>query len=152
VKFIRRILDRRKVWDTLPDYPVYSPPFSYGLGWKTIPSRDQIEQNYEYFLRRKADRLEHLAAYLAPFSVELRIEPDALSALGRWLYRYGGHLVPDGGNVISALDRYEPAWIGEYRGPQYCERRRDLCWRLYRFQKQGCPLGYMVRRRHETFQ
>ena len=116
MRFIRRILDRRTVWDTLPDYPVYSPPFGYGKGWKTIPPRNQIEQNYEYFLQRKADRFKHLAAYLAPFSVELRLEPPALPALGRWLYRYGGHLVPDGGDVISALARYEPAWVGEYHG------------------------------------
>lgn len=116
MRFVRRILDRRKVWDTLPEYPVYSAPFSYGKVWKTIPSRNQIEQNYKYFLLQKADRLKHLAAYLARFSVELRLELGALPALGRWLYRYGGHLVPDGGDVIFALARYEPAWVGEYHG------------------------------------
>jgi hypothetical protein len=115
------MIDRRRVWKTLPDYPVYSPPFSYGRGWSygkgwKIPSREQIKKNYEYFLQHKAVRLKHLADYLAPFSVELRLEADALPALGRWLYRYGGHLHPGGAEVISALSHYDPAWVGEYRG------------------------------------
>ncbi|MGK3796867.1 hypothetical protein, partial [Enterococcus faecium] len=57
-----------------------------------------------------------MADYLAPFSVELRLEADALPALGRWLYRYGGHLDPGGAEVLSALSHYDPAWVGEYRG------------------------------------
>jgi hypothetical protein len=112
------MFDRRKVWRTLPDYPVYSPPFSYGKDWnaKAIPSREQIKQNCEYFLLHKADRLKYLADYLAPFSVELRLEADALPPLGRWLYRYGGHLDPGGAEAISALSHYDPAWVGEYCG------------------------------------
>jgi hypothetical protein len=114
------MIDRRRVWKTLPDYPVYSPPFSYGRGWNyekgwKSPTREQIKENYNYFLRHKADRLRYLADYLALFSVELRLEADALPALGRWLYRYGGHLAPEAADVISALCHYEPSWIGEYR-------------------------------------
>lgn len=121
MRFISNMIDRRRVWKTLSDYPVYSPPFSYGKGWNfgmggKIPSREQIKQNYHYFLRHKADRLKYLADYLAPFSVELRLEAAALSALGRWLYRYGRHLHPGGAEVISALSHYDPAWVGAYHG------------------------------------
>jgi hypothetical protein len=121
MRFIFNMIDRRRVWKALPDYPVYSPPFSYGKGWNygkgwKIPSREQIKQNYEYFLRHKAVRLKYLTDYLAPFSVELRLEVAALPALGRWLYRYGGHLYPEGAEVLSALGHYDPAWVGEYRG------------------------------------
>ena len=89
----------------LPSYPVYSPPVSYGRGWNykkgwKIPSREQIKQNYEYFLQHKTDRIKHLAGYLASFSIELRFEPDVLPVLGRWLYRYGGHLDTDGAEVF----------------------------------------------------
>jgi hypothetical protein len=121
MRFVFNMIDRRRVWKTLPDYPVYSPPISYGRGWNfglggKIPSRKQIKENYEYFLRHKADRLKYLADYLVPFSVELRLEADALPALGRWLYRYGRHLHPGGAEVISARNYYDPAWVGEYRG------------------------------------
>jgi hypothetical protein len=115
------MISRRRVWKTLPDYPVYSPPFSYGRGWNygkgwKIPSCEQIKRNYEYFLRHKAERLKNLGDYLTPFSVELRLEADALPALGRWLYRYGRHLYPGGAEVNSALYHYDPAWVGEYHG------------------------------------
>jgi hypothetical protein len=121
MRSIFNMIDRRRVWKTLPDYPVYSPPFSYGRGWNyekgwKIPTRDQIKQNYDYFLRHKADRLKYLAEYLAPFAIELRLEAAALPALGRWLYRYGGHLDSEGAEVLSALSHYDPAWVGEYRG------------------------------------
>jgi hypothetical protein len=116
VNTIQRIFDRRKVWRSLRDYPVYAPPFTYGKDWKTAPSRAQIEQNYKYFREEKAGRLRYLAGYLASYSVELRLKPDALPALGRWLYRYGGYLDPGGGDVILALSRYQPAWVDKFRG------------------------------------
>jgi hypothetical protein len=108
------MLDRRKVWRSLPDYPVYAPSFRYEQS--KIPSRKQIEQNYQYFLRHKADRLKYLADYLAPFSVALKFEATTLLVLGRWLNRYGGHLHPGGGEVLYALAHYNPPWTGAYHG------------------------------------
>ena len=122
MRFISDMIDRRRVWKTLAAYPVYSPPFSYGRGWNygkgwKMPPRWQIKENYEYFLQHKADRLKYLVDYLAPFSVELRLDADALPALGRWLYRYGRHLDPGDAELNSALYHYDPAWIGKYHGP-----------------------------------
>jgi len=114
MKAIVRMLDRRKVWRSLPDYPVYAPPFRYEES--EIPSHGQIEQNYQYFLRHKADRLKYLADYLAPFSVVLKLEATTLPVLGRWLYRYGGHLDPGRGEVVYALHHYNPPWTGAYHG------------------------------------
>src|SRR6201995_2396114 len=108
------MFDRRKVWRSLPDYPVYAPPFRYEQN--KIPSREQIEQNYQYFLQHKADRLKYLAGYLASFSVPLTLEPATLPLIGRWLYRYGGHLDPGGGDVVFVLGHYNPPWTGEYHG------------------------------------
>jgi hypothetical protein len=121
MKYISNGIESRRVWKTLPDYPVYSPPFSYGKGWAygkgwKIPSREKISKNYEYFLRHKADRLKYLSKYLAPFSVEVRLDAEALPALDRWLYRYGRHLHPGGAEVISAVSHYDPAWVGVYHG------------------------------------
>lgn len=113
MNIIRRMLDRRKVWKALPDYPVYAPPVRYG---DAVPSRGQIEQNYEYFLQQKADRIKHLAGYLAPFAVELRLDPDALPALDSWLYRYSGHLLPEIVGSVDAIYGYDPAWNGKWHG------------------------------------
>ena len=87
-------------------YPVYSPPFH---GSELVLAKREIKANFDYFLEQKAARLEYLAKYMAQFSVDLRLEPDTLSALDGWLYRYGGHLIPSGGEVIGALADYEPA-------------------------------------------
>src|SRR5882762_7550881 len=75
MRFIRNMIDRRRVWAGLGDYPVYSPPSRYG---GSIPSRDEMTANFNYFLETKADRLKYLAEYLTPFSVDLRLEPPAL--------------------------------------------------------------------------
>jgi len=108
------MIDRRQVWAGLGDYPVYSPPSRYT---GSIPSRDEMKANFNYFLETKIDRLKYLAEYLAPFSVGVRFESAALPALDRWLYRYGGYLIPKYfGQVVPALFRYEPAWVGEYHG------------------------------------
>ena len=108
VSLIGRFLDRRRIWKALPTYPVYAPPVTYGRFWKKPPSRKQIEQNFEYFLQHKSNRLKYLAEYLTSFSIELRLEADALPQLGSWLYRYIGHLDPGGGDVVFALSCHEP--------------------------------------------
>ncbi|KJC33614.1 hypothetical protein UP09_34625 [Bradyrhizobium sp. LTSP885] len=95
------------------DYPIYSPPFHDS---ELVLAKREIETNYEYFLENKALRLEYLAKYLRTFSVELRFSAEVLSILDAWVYRYGGHLVPAGGDTISALADYEPAWAGKYLG------------------------------------
>ena len=79
-------------------------------------AKREIRANFDYFLEQKAKRLEHLAKYMARFSIALRLERDALPALDGWLYRYGGHLIPGGGEAVSALADYEPAWDGAFRG------------------------------------
>jgi hypothetical protein len=111
--FISNMIDQQRVWKTLPDYPVYSPPFHDS---EAVLSKKEIKANYDYFLEQKARRLEYLANYLRPFSVELSISREGLSALDHWLFRCGGHLIPSGGEVIAAMHDYEPAWVGEYHG------------------------------------
>jgi hypothetical protein len=124
----------------LRDYPVYLPPsrnsqFFYSadkqlgglkfLDPKTKWSKSQIKANYDYFLEQKAARLDHLAKYLANFSITLRPTRETLLALDQWLFRYGVHLVPNsrhwllpskGGDLIYSLAYYNPAWTGVYRG------------------------------------
>jgi hypothetical protein len=107
------MINRRKVWSAPLDYPVYSPPFHKS---GKAPSKKEIQANYDYFLQQKAARLDYLAKYLTRFSIELRLAPETLWALDAWLYRYGGHLLPGGGEVIRVLRYYEPAWTGGYHG------------------------------------
>ena len=111
--FISNMIDRRRIWKTLPDYPVYSPPFHDSEA--ALPKRE-IEANYDYFLEQKERRLEYLASYLRLFSVDLNNSREALPALDRWLFRYGGHLIAGAGEVIVAMHDYEPAWVREYHG------------------------------------
>ncbi|MGL3109285.1 hypothetical protein [Bradyrhizobium sp. BR 1432] len=107
------MIDRRRVLKALSKYPVYSPPFHNS---EAVLSRSEIAANYNYFLEQKARRLEFLASYLRHFFVELSLSPEALPALDNWLLRYGGHLIPNGGEVLFAMNDYEPAWVGEYHG------------------------------------
>jgi hypothetical protein len=113
VGFVSKIIDRRRILRTLPDYPVYSPPFHDS---EAVLAKREIRANYDYFLEQKARRLEYLTNYLRSFSVHLSLSPQALSALDGWYYRYGGHLVPIGGEAIGAMQDHEPAWDGDYRG------------------------------------
>lgn len=167
MRIIRNLIDHRRVWRSLNDYPVYSPPFHDA---EIVLTPEQIEANYDYFLKQKSIRLDYLAKYLAAFSVELRLAQEALPALDRWLYRYGGHLIPSGGEVISALADYEPAWVGNYHGlnivndiaifagDYIISRNRDARWDVwygdgtkYDYEKEGfgqpclfglCHFGY----------
>lgn len=111
--FISNMVDRRRVWSWLSEYPVYSPPFHDS---ELVLSKSEISANFDYFLNQKAERLGFLARYLRLFSVELNLSAEALPALDDWLFRYGGHLIPNGGEVLAAMHDYEPAWVGEYHG------------------------------------
>jgi hypothetical protein len=111
VRFISKIVDHRRIWKTLLDYPVYSPPFHDS---EAVLAKREIKANYNYFLQQKARRSEYLTSYLQSFSVDLSLSPEALPVLDGWLYRYGGHLIPDGGGLIGAMQDYEPAWTGKY--------------------------------------
>jgi len=117
-----KFADRWKVRRSLRDYPLYALPFA-----RSTPalSRAEMDANYRRFQEQKAARLKHLARYLAAFSVELVLAPEAIGPLARWIDRYGGHLVPPGGNrpglgcapeLRSALCCGEPGWVGDYRG------------------------------------
>jgi hypothetical protein len=122
VRVSAKLIDRRRLRRSLRDYPIYSPPCR-----RSDPalSRAEMDANYGYFLAQKAARLQHLATFLAAFSLQLSPQPEALPMLERWLDRYGGHLVPASGprpspwgdpRVASALCTHEPAWAGGYRG------------------------------------
>jgi len=117
-----KLIDRLKVLRRMRDYPIYTPPF---VRSEPPLSREEMDENYNHFLEHKAARLGYLAGYLDAFSVQLRFEPEALLTLERWIYRYGGHLLParrsrvaPGGarRLASVLFSYEPAWVGQYHG------------------------------------
>ena len=113
MRIIRNIIDRRKVWNTLVDYPVYSPPFHDS---EMVLAKREINENYDYFLREKEHRLQYLAKYLKPFNVDLRFDRSDLLGLDAWLYRYSGQLIPADGVFSLALHDYEPIWSGTYHG------------------------------------
>ena len=118
MRYIRNLIDRRKVWKELPSYPVYSPPFHDA---ENVLAKREIKANYDYFLEQKALRIEYLAEYLASFSIALRLDLDGMKVLDGWLFRYGGHLLPWNWQlktdfVIQALHDHEPAWTGAFQG------------------------------------
>ena len=110
---IFKAIDRWRAWNNLLDYPVYLPPFRSS---KTFISREQADANYKYFEDVKASRVDLLLQYLSNRSVHLSRKQSELLQLDRWVHRYGGHLLPDGGDVIYALSEYEPVWKAEYHG------------------------------------
>jgi hypothetical protein len=118
VKFI----DRWNVWRNLRGYPIYAAPFA-----RSDPalSREEMDANHRRFLEQRSERLQYLAGYLAAFSLPLRLEPETLPLLNRWLDRYGGHLIPAHGDhlgfqgdptVTAALCNRGPAWADAYHG------------------------------------
>jgi hypothetical protein len=148
MRFITNIINRRKVWSALADYPVYSPPFHDA---EAVLSRKEIKANWDYFLEQKAHRIRYLANYLASFGIDLRLDQTSVSALGGWLYRYGGHLIPPRkgyiffvqADYVMALHEYEPAWTGElhglniindiaiFAGDYIISKNRNVEWEVY---------------------
>ncbi|WP_315734286.1 MULTISPECIES: hypothetical protein [unclassified Bradyrhizobium] len=113
MRFIANMIDHRKVRRALFDYPIYSPPFHDS---EAVLSDAKIRANFDYFLAQKQSRLKALADYLRSFSIELTLSDRFLPTLDSWIFRYGGHLLPSDGEVISAIHDYEPAWTGPYHG------------------------------------
>lgn len=110
-EFLSRRNDKKRLWKALSSYPEYAPPFP---GWRL--KRKEAEANFEFFMSQRALRLEHLKNFLAGFSVDLQFSSEGLAALDGWLLRYGGHLLVKYGDVIWALEHYDPAWNGIYAG------------------------------------
>lgn len=110
--FISRGLDRSALRRALHDYPNYTPPFS----GKAKLKRTQANANFAFFLEQRGARLEYLEKFLAKFAVSLRLAPEALPPLDNWLLRYGGHLAPQGGSTVDALEEYDPPWTGVFAG------------------------------------
>lgn len=110
--FVTRELDKRDLRRALRDYPEYVPPFRGKVRLK----RAQVGANFEFFIEQRKARLEYLEKFLNGFDVPLRLAPEGLPSLDAWLLRYGGHLVPRGGDAIDALEAYVPPWTGVFVG------------------------------------
>ncbi|QGM97487.1 hypothetical protein [Methylocystis parvus] len=110
--FVTRYRDKRRLQEALRDYPEYAPPFR----GKAKLKRAQAEANFEFFMSQRSKRLECLGRFLLGFAVSLELTPEGLPLLDAWLLRYGGYLIPPGGDAIDALERYDPPWTSAFAG------------------------------------
>lgn len=96
----------------LRDYPIYTPPFPGDYDELTS---ENAKANFQYFKGQKEKRLEYLATLLSRYDISFGFEVHNLEAVGAWVYRYGGHLLRDKGN-LDALECFEPTWSRRYAG------------------------------------
>ncbi|QGM97486.1 hypothetical protein [Methylocystis parvus] len=109
--FVTRYRDKRRLQETLRDYPEYTSPFRGGK-----LKRAQAEANFEFFMDQRNTRLAHFKRFLAGFGVDVRLEREALPPLDVWLLRYGGYFVPQVQDIIYAFEYYDSAWTGDLAG------------------------------------
>jgi hypothetical protein len=107
MRHVRYWLRERRLKRALIGYPPYVPPHS-GVEW--MMREEDARENFEFFLAQRADRIEALKRFLAPFDVSLDFTDRAKQELDRWLAGYGALLfVSETGS--SFLTR-QPEWTG----------------------------------------
>jgi hypothetical protein len=103
--------DETRLRRALAGYPVYEPPHQ---GIEMLMDEREARENFEHFMSSRAERIEHLRGFLAPFGVPLAFSDETKTALDAWIARYAGFLyVRESGS--SFLTR-NPPWRGSRAG------------------------------------
>jgi hypothetical protein len=154
MSFVSNILDRRRVWRTLHNYPVYSPPFRDA---EAVLSKSEIAANFKYFLEQKERRVGYLTTYLSQFSLALRLEREGLFAVDDWLRRFSGYLVPRR-DALYAFVEHEPEWncgylglnvindVAIFAGDYIISKNKNVRWDVYygdgtKYDYEECGFG-----------
>jgi hypothetical protein len=106
----------RRLRSALVGYSVYTPP---NMQNEIALSRDKAKENFDYFLQRRALRLQCLRDLLKKFEVDASTDDNGLAAVSAWFDRYGGlllHFQPYDTSTLNAFISYAPPWTGEHLG------------------------------------
>jgi hypothetical protein len=111
LRHIRHWTNEARLKRALAGYPIYKPPHP---GVESMMSQQQAQENFEFFLAQKANRVDILRRFLVQFGVELKFTDNAKKALDGWLTSYGAFLyVPERG---SSFWTHNPEWVGPRSG------------------------------------
>ena len=105
-----------KVTSALAKYPAYAPPHLHNeIGL----SPDEARENFDYFLERRAFRLQVLSEFMRKFGIDATTNDSGLAAVSNWFDRYAGLLLtfrPRTSTTFLAFLDHEPPWTGEHIG------------------------------------
>ncbi|MBR8173745.1 hypothetical protein KDX27_39330 [Burkholderia cenocepacia] len=101
----------RKQWlrRALRDYPIYDPPHKVE---ERLLSKEQVHENFDYFMSVRLQRLEHFRGWLHHyFGVDLSLDRPGVRRLNRWANKYAGLLLAtdSDGNSMSTYFDYQPS-------------------------------------------
>jgi len=107
IRHFRHWRNEARLKRALSGYPVYNPPHQ-GIA-KLMPEKDARE-NHEFFLGKKAARLDALRRFLHPFGVSLAFTQQTKDALDGWLATYAAllYVAEDGCSFLT----HNPQWTG----------------------------------------
>jgi hypothetical protein len=155
--FIGRFFDRRKVWKLLPDYPVYTPPHKGGWEKKDWMTKEQAQENYEFFLAEKDKRIGYLAAFMAEFGAKVELTDEGLVAVSQWMYRYGAYLEDTKQyrrKSVRAFATNNLLWTGDIAGLNIIFDVSTFCGECIVHYNEGARwmlfTGKSTKRNHET--
>jgi hypothetical protein len=125
----------RKRWlqRALQNYPLYDPPH------KVEDTRAQADENFDYFMRVRLQRMAEFHAWLRRyFRVTLTPDVWGVKALSRWGAKYAGLLLETKftGGPTDAYFTYQPPWTGANAG---CNVLFDMGVILGEFLIANCP-------------
>jgi hypothetical protein len=111
IRHYRHWRNEARLQRALSGYPVYNPPHQ-GIA-KLMPEKNARE-NHEFFLAKKAARLDALRRFLHPFGVSLAFTQQTKDALDGWLATYAAllYVVEDGCSFLT----HNPEWTGARGG------------------------------------
>jgi hypothetical protein len=111
LRHIRHWTNEAKLKGKLASYPAYIPPHP-GIEW--MMTQQDAQRNFEFFMKKRTDRLEILRRFLAQFGVQLDFTDSAKNALDGWLAKYGAFLYVS--ETGSSFLTHNPEWVGPRSG------------------------------------
>jgi hypothetical protein len=109
-------LRKRKLEGAWEQYPLYDPPQKVE---ERLLTRDRAEENFEYFMRVRQQRVAYLRDWLrSHFRVTVTLDKKGIGELSRWARKYAGLLLVRGsdGRPTLSFFTYHPSWTAENTG------------------------------------
>jgi hypothetical protein len=126
-------LRKKKLDRLLKDYPLYDPP--HKVEERLLP-KEKAQENFDYFMRVRKERVAFFSRWLKDeFGVAIGPTQRGVEALNRWMFRYGGLLLPNR-TVEKSYFTYDPPWRGEGAG---CNVVFDVGIAFGEFLIANCP-------------
>jgi hypothetical protein len=116
---------RRRMSDTLTDYPLYEPIHRQGPNcprhFGDTEAREYAargRENFMYFMEQRHARLNALRTFLEKFNVTVNLDDEGLANVSQWLPGNCGALVPNPreDETMQLFYQHLAPWEGRWRG------------------------------------